>query len=242
VIPLRDTIPSRRTPIATWVIIGLNVLAFLYESILSTKQLESLFMAYGLIPAVFWQEGPLGSLVPLFASMFLHGGWMHLISNMLALYIFGDNIEDRLGRFRYVAFYLLGGVAASAAHLVLSRKSVLPTIGASGAIAAVLGAYLVLYPRARVVTLVPLFYFARIVQLPALLYLGFWFVSQLFSGTLALADPAMLELGGVAYWAHIGGFVFGLAVIRLFSPRRPPPQVEYYQRPRIYYPDDYRRW
>jgi membrane associated rhomboid family serine protease len=242
VIPLRDTIPSRRTPIATWVIIGINVVAFLYESILSSRQLENLFMTYGLIPAAFWEQGVLPSLVPLFASMFLHGGWMHLISNMLALYIFGDNIEDRLGHFRYVLFYLLGGVVASGAQLVFSRNSELPTIGASGAIAAVLGAYLILYPRSRVVTLVPIFYLARIIQVPAVLYLGFWFVSQLFNGALALADPGTLDVGGVAYWAHIGGFLFGLAIMKLISPKRPKPEVEYYQSPRIYYPDDSRRW
>ncbi len=241
-IPLRDTVPSRRTPIVTWVLIGMNVLAFLYESMLEPDQLETLFMNYGLVPAVVWEEGLLSSLVPMLTSMFLHGGWMHLISNMLALYIFGDNVEDDLGRFRYILFYLLGGFVAGAAQLIFSRSSDLPTIGASGAIAAVLGAYLVLYPRARVVTLVPIFYFARIVQLPALLYLGFWFVSQLLNGALALVDPATLQLGGVAYWAHIGGFAFGAAIIKILTPRRPTPQVEYYQPPHIYYPDDYQRW
>jgi membrane associated rhomboid family serine protease len=164
--------------------------------------------------------------------MFMHGGWWHLISNMLALYIFGDNVEDRLGSFRYLLFYLFGGLAASAAHLVAYRGSPIPTVGASGAIAAVLGAYLVLYPQARVVTLVPIFYFIRIVEIPALIYLGFWFISQLFNGFLALAAAAdVMQAGGVAWWAHIGGFVFGLVIIRLISPR--PPRT---------YADEYRTW
>ncbi|TET54541.1 MAG: rhomboid family intramembrane serine protease [Anaerolineales bacterium] len=135
-----------------------------------------------------------------------------------------------------------GGLAAGAAHLLFNRSSDLPTIGASGAIAAVLGAYLILYPRARVVTLIPVFYFARIVQLPAVVYLGFWFFSQVFNGTLALVDPAMLQGGGVAWWAHIGGFVFGLALIKLLSPRRPQYYVDDREPPTVYYPGDRRRW
>ncbi|MEA3338577.1 MAG: rhomboid family intramembrane serine protease [Chloroflexota bacterium] len=168
--------------------------------------------------------------------MFMHGGWWHLISNMLALYIFGDNVEDRLGRARYLLFYLCGGLAASGAHLAAYSGSPLPTVGASGAIAGVLGAYLVLYPHARVVTLVPIFYFIRIVELPALIYLGFWFISQLFNGLFALTAADVFQ-GGVAWWAHIGGFVFGLALIRFIAPRHrlPPPP------PRTYI-DDHRRW
>jgi membrane associated rhomboid family serine protease len=150
---------------------------------------------------------------------------------MLALYIFGDNVEDRLGPLRYIFFYLFSGLAASAAHLVAYRGSTLPTIGASGAIAGVLGAYLMLYPQARVLTLVPIFYFIRIVEIPALIYLGFWFVSQLFNGLFALAAADVFQSGGVAWWAHIGGFVFGLAVIRLICPR-----------PCRTYADEYRPW
>jgi len=230
-IPLRDTIPARRFPIVNVALIGLNVLVFLFESILGPEQLDQFIWSWGLAPADFWQGGGLGRWLPLFTSMFMHGGWWHLISNMLALYIFGDNIEDRLGHFRYPLFYLFSGLAASAVHLVVYSGSPIPTVGASGAIAGVLGAYLVLYPRARVVTLVPIFYFIRIVEVPALVYLGFWFISQLFNGLFALTATDVLQSGGVAWWAHIGGFVFGLAIIRLISPR--PPRT---------YADEYRPW
>jgi len=226
-IPLRDTIPARRFPIVNTAIIALNVLVFLFESVLTQDQLDQVIWLGGLVPAYFWQ-----GWYPLLTSMFLHGGWWHLISNMLALYIFGDNVEDRLGHFRYLLFYLFGGLAAGTAHLLAYRGSPVPTVGASGAIAAVLGAYLILYPYARVITLVPIFYFIRIVEVPALIYLGFWFVSQLFNGLFALAAAAdVMQAGGVAWWAHIGGFVFGLAIIRLISPR-----------PRRTYVDEYWPW
>ena len=221
-IPLRDTISARRFPIVNTAIIVLNVLVFLFESILTPDQLDQVVWLGGLVPAYFWQGGGLGHWYPLLTSMFLHGGWWHLISNMLALYIFGDNVEDRLGHLRYVLFYLLSGLAASAAHLVAYSGSPIPTVGASGAIAGVLGAYLILYPHARVVTLVPIFYFIRIVEVPAFIYLGFWFVSQLFNGLFALAATAdVMQAGGVAWWEHIGGFVFGLAIIKLICPRPP---------------------
>ena len=229
-IPLRDTIPARRFPIVNTVIIGLNVLVFLFESILSPNQLDRVIWLGGLTPAYFWQSGGLSRWLPLFTSMFMHGGWWHLISNMLALYIFGDNVEDRLGHFRYLLFYLFGGLAASGAHLLAYRGSPIPTVGASGAIASVLGAYLVLYPHARVLTLVPIFYFIRIVEIPALIYLGFWFISQLFNGLFALAATAdVMQAGGVAWWEHIGGFVFGLAIIKLISPRPPRTYTDRYQ-------------
>ncbi|MCP4540964.1 MAG: rhomboid family intramembrane serine protease [Chloroflexi bacterium] len=229
-IPLRDTIPSRRFPIVNVILIGLNVLVFLFESILSDGQLDQFIGSWGLVPTRFWAGGSVINWLTLFTSVFMHGGWWHLISNMLALYIFGDNIEDRLGSFRYLLFYLCSGFAASAAHLATNSDSHLPMVGASGAIAGVLGAYLVLYPHARVVTLVPIFYFIRIVELPAVIYLGFWFVSQLFNGFLTLTTANFISGGGVAWWAHIGGFVFGLAIIRLISPRIP------------YYADQYYSW
>lgn len=230
-IPLRDNVPSRRFPIVNTAIIALNVLIFLFESLLAPGQRDPFIWRWGLVPAEFWQGGGLGRWIPLFTSMFLHGGWWHLISNMLALYIFGDNVEDRLGSARYVLFYLFGGLAASAAHLVAYSGSSIPTVGASGAIAAVLGAYLVLYPQARVITLVPIFFFVRIVEIPALIYLGFWFISQLFNGLFALTATDVFQGGGVAWWAHIGGFLFGLAIIRLICPR-----------PCRTYPDQYRPW
>ena len=231
-IPLRDTIPSRRFPVVNIILIVLNVLVFLFESILSDAQLDRFIGSWGLVPTRFWAGGSVISWLTLFTSIFMHGGWWHLISNMLALYIFGDNVEDRLGPFRYLLFYLFSGLVASAAHLAAYSGSSLPTVGASGAIAGVLGAYLVLYPQARVVTLVPIFYFIRIVELPALVYLGFWFVSQLCNGFLALATASFISSGGVAWWAHIGGFVFGLAIIRLIAPR-----ISY-----TYYADQYPPW
>ncbi|MBU0703255.1 MAG: rhomboid family intramembrane serine protease [Chloroflexi bacterium] len=219
-IPLRDTIRARRFPIVNTALIVLNVLVFLFQAILGARQTEQLIWAAGLIPVRFWHVGGLSGWLPLFSSMFLHGGWWHLISNMLALYIFGDNVEDRLGHVRYLLFYLVGGLAASGAHLVAYAGSPLPTIGASGAIAGVLGAYLVLYPQARVLTLIPVFYIIRVVEIPAFVYLGFWFISQLFNGFFALTAAAdVIQAGGVAWWAHIGGFVFGLAIVRLISPR-----------------------
>jgi membrane associated rhomboid family serine protease len=216
-IPLRDTIPSRRFPIVNIILIVANVIAFLGETLMGTAGLERFIMQYGLTPAFFWQGSGLGRSVPVFTSMFLHAGWWHLISNMLALYIFGDNVEDRLGHVAYLAFYIIGGVAAAAAQLIVSSRSIAPMVGASGAIAAVLGAYIVLYPRARVVTLIPIFYFLRVVQIPALLYLGFWFVSQLFNGFLALGAMNEVQAGGVAWWAHIGGFAFGLVIAGLLT-------------------------
>jgi membrane associated rhomboid family serine protease len=238
-IPLRDTVPSRRFPVVNTAIIGLNVLVFLGESIMAPEQLDQFILRWGLVPARLWEGGSLVSWLALFTSVFMHGGWWHLISNMLALYIFGDNVEDRLGSFRYLLFYLLSGLAASAAHLVAYSGSPIPTVGASGAIAGVLGAYLVLYPHARVVTLVPIFYFIRIVELPALIYLGFWFISQLFNGFFALAAADVFSSGGVAWWAHIGGFVFGLAVIRFISPRVSPTYYADQYPPRL---DDRWRW
>ncbi len=218
-IPLRDTIPARRFPVINTSLIVLNVLVFLFESILSPEQLDQFIWAWGLVPQRLWEEGGLSAWLALFTSMFLHGGWWHLISNMLALYIFGDNVEDRLGPFRYLLFYLFGGLAASAAHLFAYSGSAIPTVGASGAIASVLGAYLVLFPYARVITLVPIFYFVRIVEIPALVYLGFWFLSQLLNGLFALTAVDVFQAGGVAWWAHIGGFVFGLAIVKLICPR-----------------------
>lgn len=230
-IPLRDTIPSRRFPLVNTAIIVLNVLVFLFESALGPEQLDQFIWQWGLVPADFWQGGGIGRWLPLLTSVFMHGGWWHLISNMLALYIFGDNVEDRLGPFRYVLFYLVSGLAASAAHLVAYAGSSIPTVGASGAIAGVLGAYLILYPHSRVLTLVPIFYFIRIVEIPASIYLGFWFISQLFNGVFALTATDVFQTGGVAWWAHIGGFVFGLAVIKLICPR-----------PCRTYADEYRPW
>ena len=229
-IPIRDTIRARRFPVVNTFLILLNVLIFLFEASLGPRALDRFVFTFGMVPARFWLSVGLARWLPLFSSMFLHGSWFHLLSNMLALYIFGDNVEDRMGHFRYLVFYLLGGTLAGLAHLWAYPLSRVPTVGASGAIAAVLGAYLVLYPMARVITLVPVFFFVQIVEIPALFYLGLWFLSQLLNGTFALAVNTF-QGGGVAWWAHIGGFLSGMALVGVFARRR-----------RSYYPDEYYPW
>ena len=236
-IPLRDNIPSRRFPIVNTGLIILNVAIFVFEILfMGSDPLHQFTFTWGLVPAEFWQARDAQSWLTVLTSMFLHAGWWHLISNMLALYIFGDNVEDRVGHLRYLLFYLLSGLAAAGAHLTAYAESTIPTVGASGAIAGVLGAYLLLYPQARVLTLVPVFYFIRLIEIPALIYLGFWFISQLFNGLFALTAADVFQSGGVAWWAHIGGFVFGLVVIRLIAGR---PQTEYAGR---YHPWRDDRW
>ncbi len=230
-IPIRDTIRARRFPLVNTTFILLNVLIFLLETSMGARSLNRFVYAFGLVPAEFWTGVGLSRWLPLFTSMFLHGSWFHLISNMLALYIFGDNVEDRLGHLRYLIFYVLGGTLAGLSHLWAYSPSQVPTVGASGAIAAVLGAYLVLYPRARVITLIPIFFFVQVLEIPAILYLGFWFLSQLLSGTFALAADTF-QGGGVAWWAHIGGFVAGVALVLPFARRRR----------RRYYADEYYPW
>ena len=228
-IPLRDDNPRRSVPYVTYTLIALNVLAFLWELSLGPR-LESELSSVAFIPARYWIPGRWGfDLFTIVASMFLHGGLMHIGSNMLYLWIFGDNVEDRLGRFRYLLFYLLCGFAATLAHAAFSPGSRVPAIGASGAIAGVLGAYLILWPHARVMTLIPIIFLVTVRELPAILILGLWFVLQLFSGVGSLGVRDAQDMGGVAYFAHIGGFVAGMVLIFLFGgfrkPRhREPPQ------------------
>ena len=222
-IPIRDENPSATVPIVTRALIAANAAAFVYELLLGPR-INDLFYEYGMVPlrltmALDGAEPPLAPALTFVTSMFLHGGWMHLIGNMWYLWIFGDNLEDRMGRVRFLVYYLLGGLAASAIQYALHVDSRAPTVGASGAIAAVLGGYAVLFPGARVHTLLPLFPFFQVVPLPAVLVLGLWFVLQFFSGALALGAGAS---GGVAWWAHIGGFAFGLIAVRMFM-RRPRP-------------------
>jgi membrane associated rhomboid family serine protease len=215
-IPLYDTLRSHRMPIMNWLLIGLNVAVFLYEIGLSPSGLDRLTLTWGLVPARLMTQ-PATGWITIFTSMFLHGGWFHILSNMWVLFIFGDNIEDRLGSGRYLLFYLLSGVAAGLLQSFLLPTSREPMIGASGAIAGVLGAYLVLYPRARVASLVPILFIFTIIEIPASIFLLFWFVSQLFSGWLTLGGAAG---SGVAWWAHVGGFLFGMVAVLLFA-RRP---------------------
>jgi membrane associated rhomboid family serine protease len=224
VIPIRDTIRSRTAPVMTVALIVVNVLVFLHEIALG-PYIERFVYAYGLIPRrfVYWPGNPLDPLrfLPLFTSMFWHGGWLHLIGNMLYLWIFGDNVEDRLGHFRFLIFYLVAGTAAGITHVVLSPTSNLPTVGASGAIAGVLGAYLVTFPRSRILTLVPIIIFPWFVEIPAVVYLVFWFLMQLLEGVGTLGAP--VETGGVAVWAHVGGFVAGVVLVKLMQPPRRRP-------------------
>jgi membrane associated rhomboid family serine protease len=219
-IPLRDTIPSSSFPIVTAGLITANVLAFFYELSFG-RELESFVMQYGAVPRRFF--APDASLLerffPLFTSMFLHGGWVHLVSNMLYLWIFGDNIEDRLGHGRFLIFYLLCGLAAALAQIYLNPASRIPMVGASGAIAGVLGGYLLLFPHAHVLALVPIVFFFQIVEIPAFIFLVFWFFMQFLSGAASIATTQETA-GGVAWWAHIGGFVSGLALVYVFPKKR----------------------
>lgn len=214
-LPLRDFIPTRRFPVLTVSIIVVNIMAFAYELLAEAGgTLDQTFYTMGVVPfEVTHNFGPAVALSFL-TSLFLHGGFMHIAGNMLYLWIFGNNVEDSMGRGRFLVFYLLTGVIASAAQVLASPSSPVPTIGASGAIAGVLGAYIVLFPNARVQTLIFLGYFARMAHLPALLVLGFWFVLQLFNGLMAFG---VAQAGGVAWFAHVGGFVAGLLLVRLFT-------------------------
>ena len=228
-IPLRDDNPRRTVPFVTYVLIALNVLAFLWELSLGSR-LEPALSSLAFIPARYWVPGHWGfDLFTIVASMFLHGGLMHIGSNMLYLWIFGDNVEDRLGHGKYLLFYLLCGFLATLAHAVFSPGSRLPAIGASGAIAGVLGAYLILWPHARVLTLIPIIFFITVRELPAVIILGLWFVLQFFNGVGSLGVRDAKDIGGVAYFAHIGGFLAGMLLIVVFGgfrrPRRrePPP-------------------
>jgi membrane associated rhomboid family serine protease len=207
-IPLRDTVQSSRFPVVTVGIICVNALVFLIELNLGSLGLEQLFFSWGIVPLRFTHPRLEANYFTLLSSMFLHGGWMHIIGNMWSLWIFGDNVEDRMGRVGFLCFYLLSGLAAGAVHIMTNPYSRVPTVGASGAIAGVMGAYLLLFPRSTVVTLVPILFFIQVIEIPAVLFLGFWFITQLFSGTLSLA-AAGAQAGGVAWWAHIGGFVVG---------------------------------
>ncbi|MCF8032102.1 MAG: rhomboid family intramembrane serine protease [Desulfarculaceae bacterium] len=219
-IPLKDENPTQGVPFVTIGIIALNLLVYLYQLSLGPRAEYIFLHQYGVVPVLLTGEIPVPGILAwlpqpltLVTSMFLHGGFMHLAGNMLYLWIFGNNIEDRLGPLRFGVFYLLGGVLAGLSHVVASPGSQLPMVGASGAIAAVLGAYFLLYPRAKVVVLLWFFFYAQLIRVPAVIVLGVWFLLQV----LGRGGP------GVAWMAHIGGFVIGLILVRLFLPRRRPP-------------------
>jgi len=223
--PLRDSQPSHRFPFVTILLILANVAVFVWELSMTDDALEKFVMAWGMIPAQLPAsvEGDLhplmlgDGLLRFFTCMFIHGGWAHIIGNLWVLWIFGDNVEDRMGKLRFLVFYVTCGLAAGIAQFAVMPHSAIPTIGASGAIAGVLGAYLFLYPRARVLCLFPVFILPLFIEVPAVIFLAIWFVIQVISGQSLLEAG---EAGGVAWWAHVGGFVFGMLTHRFFLRRR----------------------
>jgi membrane associated rhomboid family serine protease len=213
--PLYDTTRTRVFPLVNLGLIVLNALVFFFEIQKTPPALESFIFAWGLIPAHLLAD-PGGKWETIFSSMFLHGGWFHILSNMWVLFIFGDNVEAALGKFRYLLFYLLSGVAAALLQAYLLPTSAVPMIGASGAIAGVLGAYLILFPRSRVASLVPILFILTVVEVPAVLFLVFWFITQLYSGLFMMQGGSA---SGIAWWAHIGGFLFGMLMVSFFRGR-----------------------
>jgi len=221
-IPIRDDQPHFSPPVVNYFLIVLNLVIYLFEAVLPPDNLNLLIYQFGLVP---WHVtalltgsrslNPVAVLTPFLTSMFLHGGWMHVIGNMWFLWIFGDNIEDYLGHFKYLGFYLFAGVAAALTQVLLTPALRVPTVGASGAIAGVMGAYFILYPRARVLTWLVFFFY-----LPAWVILGYWFLVQFFSARASSLSYASQSSGGVAFWAHVGGFITGLVLVKILPRRR----------------------
>ena len=213
-IPIRDTAPSYNYPVVTLSLIGINVVVYLLE-MAQGPELGRFLHLYGLVPARYTVDRIAEhytlpqQIFSFFAFMFLHGGFWHLLGNMWSLYIFGDNVEDHLGHIRYLVFYLLSGLASGLSHMVLNLDSTVATIGASGAIAGVMGAYFLLHPNAKILTLIPIFFIPWFIEIPAYVFLGFWFVLQFIN-----AAGSQAASGGVAWWAHIGGFVFGMLFLK----------------------------
>jgi rhomboid family protein len=228
-IPLRDDTPRFSTPYLTYFLIALNTLVWFYELMLgaqSHRALDRFIYAFGVVPSYDLTVisggtdlSPAAGILPIFTSMFLHGSWLHIIGNMWVLWIFGDNIEDYLGHFKYLLFYFVSGLGAGLLHIIFNLNSRLPSVGASGAIAGVMGAYFVLYPKARVLTIVPLIIFFTFWWLPAWIVLGYWFLVQFLSGAATAIAATSQTTGGVAFWAHVGGFATGILLIKLLPPR-----------------------
>jgi hypothetical protein len=221
-LPIRDDQPRYSTPWVTRFLIALNILIFFFEATLDQRSLNTLIYQFGVIPshlaALLAGSATYPAavvVIPFFTSLFLHGSWMHVIGNMWFLYIFGDNVEDYLGHFKYLVFYLLTGVLAMGTHVVVNLHSTAPALGASGAIAGVLGAYFVLYPRARVLT----WFFVFVLWVPAWIILGYWFVLNFLSGTATMLAVQRQNMGGVAFWAHVGGFISGALLVKMFGER-----------------------
>jgi membrane associated rhomboid family serine protease len=221
-LPIRDDQPRYSTPWVNYFLIGLNLVIFLFEFTLDPRSLDLLIRQFGVVPShlgLFLSGShryPLPAVVlPFFTSMFLHGSWMHVIGNMWFLYIFGDNVEDYLGHFSYLVFYILAGLIAMGTQVLVNVNSTVPTVGASGAIAGVLGAYFILYPKARVLT----WFFVFVLWVPAWIILGYWFALQFLNGTATLLAFQGQSIGGVAFWAHVGGFISGALMVKLFPER-----------------------
>ncbi|MGF1570066.1 MAG: rhomboid family intramembrane serine protease [Nodosilinea sp.] len=215
-VPLRDNNPITITPVVTYGLISLNIAIFLFQLNLSPQGLDRFFDAFAIVPSQLSasfrgaMEAPLQEWVTLLSSQFLHGGFFHIGGNLLYLWVFGNNIEDKLGHVRFLLFYLGCGALAGLAQWMIDPLSTIPTIGASGAIAGIMGAYILRFPRAQIVVLLPLIIFFTTIRIPALVFLGFWFLQQTFFSLISLNVEANVGAGGVAYWAHSGGFIFGL--------------------------------
>jgi membrane associated rhomboid family serine protease len=234
-IPIRNAVPSRYPPVVTWVLIAINCLVFLFQVSLSPYELKVLVYQYALIPARYSEvfgsvdtDRAAADILPFFTMMFLHGGWLHLILNMWTVWLFGPTVEDRLGHGRYLAFYLACGLAASVAHVVFNPTSIVPALGASGAIAGILGCYMRLFPLARIVVVVPILFIPLFFEVHAFIFVGLWFMLQIFQATLDSLAPS--SSGGVAWWAHVGGFLTGWVL--------GPLLVRSEHRYRMYYPDE----
>lgn len=224
-IPIRDAIRSRTFPFVNITLIVINVLVWFFQLSLGSRG-ETFILHYGLIPVrFFWglHSDLSASMIPIFTSMFIHGGWLHVLGNMWFLHIFGDNVEDRVGHLNYILFYFLCGISAAMAQTFMNPQSAMPMVGASGAIAGVLGAYFLLFPHSRILTLIPIFIFIQFVEIPAFIFLILWFLLQFLMGTVSVSE------GGVAWWAHIGGFVAGLILV-LFFKKSEPREIVYWNR------------
>ncbi len=222
--PIKDTVPNKTFPIATWTIIAMCGIVFYFETTLPDKILLHLIKLFGIVPAEFTRPyyrahpRPFIDYLAFISTMFLHGGWLHILGNMWFLRIFGSKVEDAMGHFRFFIFYLICGICAGMAYIYISPRSPIPVIGASGAIAGVMGAYYVMFPRARILTFIPIIIIPWFIELPAFLFLGWWFLLQVYSGTVTVVLPG--DGGGVAWWEHIGGFVAGIILVVFFWQER----------------------
>jgi membrane associated rhomboid family serine protease len=221
-IPIKDTIPRLGFPSVTWTLIIINGIIFLFEIYIPKDILSQIFYAFGLVPAryslpkwAFIHGLSFDDYLSFLTNMFLHGGWLHIIGNMWFLYLFGSTVEDHMGHIRFMLFYFLSGIAASVTYFVIDIHSAIPAFGASGAIAGVMGAYIVMFPQAKIVTLILILFFPIFIELSAFIYIGFWFILQVFSGTLSFASHT--TGGGIAWWAHIGGFISGIVLVLFFG-------------------------